>query len=321
MPSSSNRQTCAPLGRANLVVLAAALAATALSAISRPALAELSIEAVDRSVFRVCVDPDNLPYSGKDVAGIENKIAELFAKKLNRPLVYKWAPKGAGFYVTTLDAKVCDVVLGVPAGIGAVLNTNPYYRMTYVMAYRKDSGLTARSLADPKMKELNIGVIAGTPPNYLMVENGLLGNMRPYRQINDPGADVTIATEMMNDLKDGNIDVAVLAGPPAYYWAKEKKMDVEIIPLENAKHRGGKMDYLITMGVRLGEHDWKQEINELIRANQDEIDAIIESFGIPVLDLVGPPVPKGSGKAKAGAATPASATVPAEPDAAKAKSQ
>ena len=314
MPLSSDRRACAPLGRMSLV-FAAALAAAAFSAISRPALAELAIEAVDRSVFRVCADPDNPPYSSRTVPAIENKIAELFAKKLDRPLVYKWSIKGAGFYVTTLDAKVCDVVLGVPAGTGAVLNTNPYYRMTYVMAYKKGSGLKATSLADPAMKKLNIGMIAGTPPNYLMVENDLLRNMRPYRQLNDPGADITIAEEMMNDLKDGKIDVAVLAGPPAYYWAKEKGIDAEIIPLENAKHKGGKMDYLITMGVRLGEHDWKQEINELIRTNQDEIDAIIESFGIPVLNLVGPPVPKGSGEAKTGGATPASATAPAKPDA------
>jgi len=319
VPRTSDSRTGAPIRRVSFFFLAAIATAAALAAASPRAKAEVAIEAVDRSVFRVCADPNNPPFSKEDGSGFENKIAELFAKKLGRPLVYKWSPKAPGFYNVTLNDKVCDVVMGVPAGISAVLNTNPYYRMTYVMAYLKKSGLTAKSLADPAMKKLNIGVVAGTPPNYLIVENGLLDNMRPYQQLNNPGWTLTVAEQMMKDLKDGKIDVAVLAGPPAYYWAKG--MDAEIVPLENAKHQGGKMDYLITMGVRLGERDWKQEINELIKANQAEIDKIIESYGIPVLNLVGPPVPKGTSEGKTGAATPARASVPAATDAAAPKSQ
>lgn len=308
MPFSKHRHTGAPRARLGRLALAAAIAAVAAAA---PASAEVAIEAVDRTAFRVCADPNNPPYSGEDVPGFENKIAEMFAEKLGRPLVYKWAPKGPGFFPTTLNAKVCDIVMGVPAGITPVLNTNPYYRMTYVMAYRKDSGLTSESLADPALKDRRIGVIAGTPPNYSIVENDLLGNIKPYHQLNDPRGGPTEAEKMMSDLKSGQIDVAVLAGPQAYYWAKEKDIDAVILRLEDAKRKGGKMDYLITMGVRLGERDWKHEINDLIRKNQAEIDEIIQSFGIPVLELVGPPVPKGS--KPAASAKPARAGIPLEP--------
>ena len=35
-----------------------------------------------RTSLRVCADPNNLPYSNQNEEGYENKIADLFAKKL-----------------------------------------------------------------------------------------------------------------------------------------------------------------------------------------------------------------------------------------------
>ena len=43
---------------------------------------DLSIELVDPKVLRVCADPHNLPFSNDKGEGLENKLAELFAEKL-----------------------------------------------------------------------------------------------------------------------------------------------------------------------------------------------------------------------------------------------
>lgn len=296
------------LAKGRIATFLCAAAATLI--LAGNARAETSIEAVDRGRLRVCADPDNLPYSNEKGEGFENKIAELFAKKLKRPLVYSWSPLGAGFFPNTLDAKTCDLVMGVPSALEAVLSTNPYYRMTYVMVTRKN--LKAKSLSDPEMAKLKIGTIAGTPPNYLLLDNNLLGNLVPYRLHNDPG-EPTIAEEMIGDLKKGTMDAALLAGPAAYYWVRKERVDAEITRLENAKHSGGKMDYLITMGVRRGESDWKREINDLIRKNQAEINNILASYGVPILNLVGSPEPAGTAQGKPSPASPASAASPASP--------
>ena len=62
------------------------------------ASATTSIEAVDPTHFRVCADPGNLPYSNEKREGFENKIAELLAKQLNRPLIYAWCAARSRLY-------------------------------------------------------------------------------------------------------------------------------------------------------------------------------------------------------------------------------
>ena len=99
------------------------------------------MELVDPNTFRVCADPRNLPYSDEAGEGFENRIAKLFAAKLNEPLSYVFLPQVIGFYRNTLNALRCDVVMGVPLGDPLVQTTNPYYRTVFALVFRPDSGL------------------------------------------------------------------------------------------------------------------------------------------------------------------------------------
>src|SRR5262245_49883012 len=87
-----------------------------LSSYSYHAKAADTIEAIDRSALRVCSDPHNLPFSDQQGGGFENKIAELFAQKLNVPLRYVWYPNSIGFLRNTLRARQCDLVMGIVSG-------------------------------------------------------------------------------------------------------------------------------------------------------------------------------------------------------------
>ena len=44
------------------------------------------------------------------------------------------------------------------------------------------------------------------------------------------------------------------------------------------------MVYRITMGLRPNAPDWKHQLNDLIAANQQEIDKVLLDFGVPLLD-------------------------------------
>ncbi len=80
-----------------------------------PGLGE-SVELVDPKVFRVCADPHNLPFSDEKGEGFENKLAELFARKLNETTNYTYFPQVIGFVRNTLNALRCDVVMGTAVG-------------------------------------------------------------------------------------------------------------------------------------------------------------------------------------------------------------
>ncbi len=121
---------------------------------------ELSIELVDPKVLRVCVDPRNLPFSNEKGEGFENKLAELFAEKLQKKLDYMYFPQAAGFVRMTLVAHRCDVIMGFPQGDDLVQGTNPYYRTAYALVAKQGSGLDeVAALEDQRLKGKHIGIV------------------------------------------------------------------------------------------------------------------------------------------------------------------
>src|SRR5581483_4113593 len=89
------------------------------------ALAQASFDLVSRSEFRVCADPNNLPFSNDKREGFENKIDDIMANDLHEPVRYTWYPGSTGFVRRTLLADRCDVVMGTVAGGEMMDDTNP----------------------------------------------------------------------------------------------------------------------------------------------------------------------------------------------------
>jgi quinoprotein dehydrogenase-associated probable ABC transporter substrate-binding protein len=239
-------------------------------------------ELVDHSALRVCGDPNDLPFSNDRGEGFENEIAELLAERLGVPVRYTWYPQTMGFVRNTLGAYLCDVVMGVATTNELLQNTNPYYHSTYVLAHRTADGERFADLASPAMQDARIGVIAGTPPSDVLVERGLLGQIRSYPLMVDtrfynPGRDV------IADLAAGKIDAALVWGPIAGYWASQQSEPITLVPLRSDRP-GHRMDFRISMGVRHNEPDWKRTLNDLIRELRPEIDAILERYGVPLLN-------------------------------------
>ena len=245
--------------------------------------AEGAIELVDPHVFRACADPRDLPFSNEAGEGFENKIAELLAHKLDKSVAYTFYPDATGFIRNTLNAHRCDVVLGIAQGDDLIQPTNPYYRTSYAAAYRQDGPLKGmESLSDPRLKTARIGIVAGTPPATFLAENGLLGRIKSYALVVDTRYD-SPTHEMMDDLERGEIDVALLWGPIAGYYATKAKTPTSVVPL--VKEQGGpQMVFRIVMGVRHSDQNWKRSLNKLISENRTEMNAILRSYGVPLLD-------------------------------------
>lgn len=250
-----------------------------------PASAQTS-DLVSGNALRVCADPANLPISAQDGSGYENKLAELVAAKLEKPVEYTWFPQATGFIRQTLSAKRCDIVIGYAQGHELVLNTNHYFTSSYSLIVPQDGDLSdVTALTDPKLKDLRIGIVAGTPPAAHMARNGLIAKAKPYNLVVDRRRE-SPAVDMLNDLEAGVIDAAILWGPLGGPLVKNNYDGLKVTPLVE-ETLPPRLFFRITMGVRRGEKVWQRQLNSLIRRNQDEINAVLVEAGVPLVNDLG----------------------------------
>ena len=241
-----------------------------------------SREARTKKVLRVCADANSLPFSNKKKEGFENKIAQLIADELEQPIRYTWWPQTIGFVRNTLRLRRCDLIVGIGTGNELVQNTNPYYRSIYTMVYRRDSGLKATTLSDPALKSLRFGVIAGTPPATLLANYGLIGQTQPYHLTVDTRF-FSPTRQAIEDVAAGKIDIALIWGPTAGYFAKRQKVALVVVPLLN-EQTDVRLDFRVSMAVRVNENDWKRHLNRILKRLKPKIDRILKDYGVPLLD-------------------------------------
>ncbi|WP_024507273.1 substrate-binding domain-containing protein [Bradyrhizobium sp. ARR65] len=267
----------------SLLAIFAALGGLAASRAQVNESGDLSIELVDPKVLRVCADPRNMPFSNEQGEGFENKLAELFAEKLQKKLDYAYYPGASGFVRNTLGSHRCDVIMGFPQGDDLAQGTNPYYRTAYALITKQGSGLEeVTTLEDEHLKDKHIGIVAGTPPATYMAVDGLMANAKPYPLMIDTRVDSS-AEAMIKDLTSGAIDAGVLWGPMAGYYAKKAGAALHVTPLVK-ETAGPKLVYRVGMGVRPSDQNWKRQLNRLIEENQPAINKILLDFGVPLLD-------------------------------------
>ena len=63
-----------------------------------------------------------------------------------------------------------------------------------------------------------------------------------------------------------------------------KEHELVVIPMRDELRIP--FEYQISMAVRYGENEWKEQINQLIEDNKDEINQILDAFGVPRLPIV-----------------------------------
>ncbi len=265
--------------------LAALLGCIGCGAQAQQAGLGASVELVDPNVLRVCADPRDLPFSNEAGEGFENKLADMLAAKLGRPVAYTFFPQGPGFVRATLNSFKCDVVMADPVGDDLMQTTNAYYHTTYVLVYRAGGDLDGiTGVADPKLQGKHVGVIAGTPPAFPLVRAGLIGLAKSYPRTVDTRYDAP-SKAMVDDLVAGQIDAALLWGPLGGFYARHADIKLTVVPL--ASEPGVPMDFRIALGVRRSDQTWKRTLNKLLAENKPAIDQLLRDYGVPLLDEPG----------------------------------
>jgi mxaJ protein len=240
-------------------------------------------------VLRVCADPNNLPFSNEREEGFENRIAQLIATEIDARVEYTWWAQRRGFVRNTLRAGECDVIMGIPSSFELALATRPYYRSTYVFAYRRDSGLDIRSFDDPRLRELLIGVqVIGddynnSPPAHALSNRGIIDNIRGFSVLGDYREEVPPA-RILDAVAAGSIDIAVVWGPLAGWYTHARDLPLHLEPVQPQID----LPYLpfvfdIALGVRREDTALHEELEEVLERRAAAIDSILRAYHVPTI--------------------------------------
>lgn len=238
------------------------------------------------AVVRICADPNNLPFSNDRLEGFENRLANLLASDLRAQPQYTWWAQRRGFVRSTLDAGLCDVVMGMPRGYERTLTTRPYYRSTYVFLARRDRHLRLHSLDDVRLRDLRIGVqlvgddFANSPPAHALSARGLTRNIVGYSVLGDY-ARPNPPARIVEGVARGDIDGAIVWGPLAGYFAKRSEIPLELRNVAPRADAHLPFAFDISMAVRRDDDARRRLLDDFIIRRERDIDAILVEFGIP----------------------------------------
>jgi quinoprotein dehydrogenase-associated probable ABC transporter substrate-binding protein len=238
-------------------------------------------------ILRVCADPNNLPFSNQRLEGFENKIANLLAQDLGERVEYTWWAQRRGFFRNTLKAGACDVVIGVPAGFEMALTTKPYYRSTYVFLSRKDRHLDVKSFDDPVLRKLRLGVqIIGddqsnAPPAHALTRRNIVDNVKGFTLYGDYSQPDPPA-RIVDAVATGDVDLAIVWGPLAGYFAKQSRVPLDVVPVSPQIDQPFlPFVFDISMGVRRGDQELRDQLDQFLEKRRPEIDRILEEYRVP----------------------------------------
>lgn len=244
--------------------------------------------------LRVCAEPDNLPFSNRAQQGFENKIARILANDLHVKLRYTWEMQRQGYIRNTLGAERCDLIMGVPAGNQRTLTTTPYYRSSYVFVTAKKRHLAIHSYDDPVLRNLKIGLHSfgndgsNSPPAHSLAHRGITDHIVNFSLwVDDSTSSKNPQAEIVNAVANGEIDLAIIWGPVAGYFAKPfgTQLKITAAPADKALPKQP-FSFDIAIGVRKSDQAFAAKLEKSLQRKHKQIEEILAEYNIPIPDSV-----------------------------------
>lgn len=259
-----------------------ALLAAAPAAAQRPG-------PMEPGVLRVCADPDNMPFSNQAQEGFENRLAEMMASAWNSRLQYVWWAAPRGLFARALNGSYCDVILAAPTGYDMAGVTRPYYRTGYVLVQRPDHPHQVKSLDDPALKTMKIGVhlfsndAEHSPPVMALSSHGVVGNLVGFGTTYVGGRERP--EDIIKAVVDGTVDLSMVWGPIAGYYARQLGADLVLTPIPDDTLTSLPMAFSMGLATRRRERAFRDSLQHFLDSRGADVTALLTEFGFPLFPI------------------------------------
>jgi polar amino acid transport system substrate-binding protein len=220
--------------------------------------------------FRLCADPDNLPFSAtsRDTPGYYIELGRAIADRLGRPFEPVWeltyfAKRAVR---TSLLAGRCDGFIGLPDDADfmgpKLIFSKPVLEPGYALVL--PHGTSIKTLSD--FVGHRVAVQFASPPQSLLATR-------------DDIQTVTVLSpeEAMHDLDEGRADLGFIWGPSAGWINKAAgRGRYDIVPVS-----GTHMQWRAAIGFASGETALRDEVNVAIDALSGQAEALMTKYGFP----------------------------------------
>ncbi len=235
-------------------------------------------------VLRVCADPGDMPLSNDHLEGYGNKILDILAEAMNTHVEYYWRPYiERGMMRETFGNDKCDVLMDLPIGYEGVVMSEPVYKATFVFAYRASDNYDIKSLDDPRLKKLKIGVYQISAIRQVLKQHGIKDNVVIQPVTHD--ADIRPEDQpsyQVQQVVDGQLDIAAVWGPFAGYYKAVKKAPIVIQPV-NKMEDDFPLEFELGFGVQPADFILKYKIDLALEDKKAEIEKVLRDYGVPLV--------------------------------------
>jgi mxaJ protein len=88
--------------------------------------------------------------------------------------------------------------------------------------------------------------------------------------------------EIVDAVADGRVDVAVVWGPLAGYYAQHASKPLDVRPVVAMANASSRFTFEIAMGVRRDDTALKGALDDLITRRGDAIRRVLRTYGVPL---------------------------------------
>jgi len=236
------------------------------------------------NTLRVCADPGNMPLSDRAGEGYQNKILDVLAKAMGATLTYYWRSYTGNIVGQAFgQADECDVLMDMPSNYQDTLSTVPIYRTTYVLVWRNNENLAIKSLSDPRLRHLRLGVFQISALRQSLSNHGLVANVQVWPVSTDTEwVPAHQPWRQVEEVVDGRLDVAGAWGPMAGWLKTMKGAQVTIQPV-NLMDNVVPMEFSLGMSVPESAVLLKFALDDALKAHHAEIEKILRDYGVPLV--------------------------------------